>query len=161
LPAFYSRALAKIFLAPAGIFSVPLEFYRMRATTTEDYDMTAGQLFVLLGCTLLSGMAGAAGDAQRGETLYKTMCTTCHSMDYNGVGPAHRGLLERKAGSRPDYTYSAALQATTFSWNDKFLDKWLTNPEKLVPGQKMGFKVASAKDRADLIAYLNKETPQK
>jgi cytochrome c len=123
--------------------------------------MTARQLFVLLGCILLSGIAGAADDAQHGETLYKTMCSSCHSMDYNGVGPAHRGLFERKAGSRADYSYSAALQAATFTWNDKLLDKWLTNPEKLVPGQKMGFKVASARDRADLIAYLNRETPQK
>lgn len=38
------------------------------------------------------------------------------------------------------------------------VDKWLRNPEQLVWGQKMGFMVPSAKDRADLIAYLKKET---
>jgi len=82
-------------------------------------------------------------------------------MDYNGVGPGHRGLFERKAGGRPDYTYSTALQTTTFTWSDKTLDKWLSDPQKFLPGQKMGFKVASARDRADLIAYLKKETPSK
>jgi cytochrome c len=113
--------------------------------------------FPTLFC-LLPVAAHAAGNAERGATLYKSMCTACHSMDYNGVGPAHRGVFERKAGSRPDYSYSPALQSTNFVWNEKALDKWLTNPEKFIPGQKMGFMVGSAKDRADLIAYLKKES---
>jgi cytochrome c len=126
--------------------------------------MTIRHLFAFLSLAPLCGLsnaANAAGDAEHGQMLYKTMCTACHSMDYNGVGPAHRGLFERKAGSRPDYTYSAALQASNVVWNEKTVDKWLTNPEKFIPGQKMGFMVASAKDRADLIAYLRKETPPK
>ena len=53
-----------------------------------------------------------------------------------------------------DYTYSKALKGTDFVWNDETLDKWLTNPQAFVPGQKMNFKVAKAEDRADIIAYL-------
>ena len=34
------------------------------------------------------------------------------------------------------------------------LDHWLADPEKFVPGQRMGFNVPEAKDRSDLIAYL-------
>jgi cytochrome c len=30
----------------------------------------------------------------------------------------------------------------------------LPNPEALIPGQKMGFSVPEARDRADLIEYL-------
>ena len=85
------------------------------------------------------------------------MCVACHSIDYNGVGPAHKGLFGRKAGTRPDYVYSPAVKASSIVWSDKTLDKWLANPEKLIPGQKMGFMVPAAKDRADLIAYLKKE----
>ena len=85
------------------------------------------------------------------------MCVACHSIDYNGVGPAHKGLFGRKAGTRPDYVYSPAAKASSIVWSDKTLDKWLANPEKLIPGQKMGFMVPAAKDRADLIAYLKKE----
>ena len=103
------------------------------------------------------GGATAAADAARGQTLYKTMCVACHSIDYSGVGPAHKGLIGKKAGSRADYVYSPAVKASSIVWVDKTLDKWLTNPEKLIPGQKMGFMVPSAKDRADLIAYLHKE----
>ena len=31
--------------------------------------------------------------------------------------------------------------------------------KRLVPGQKMGYRVTEAKDRADLIAYLRKISP--
>lgn len=36
------------------------------------------------------------------------------------------------------------------------LDAWLTNPERTIAGQKMGYQVTDATDRADLIAYLRK-----
>ena len=116
--------------------------------------------FAGLAITMLIAFSSgtvAAADAARGQTLYKTMCVACHSIDYNGVGPAHKGLIGKKAGSRTDYTYSPAVKASSIVWADKTLDKWLANPEKLIPGQKMGFMVSAAKDRADLIAYLKKE----
>jgi cytochrome c len=102
--------------------------------------------------------ANAASDAKRGEALYQAKCSACHSIDYNGVGPAHKGLMGRKFGAQSDYNYSSALKASRLIWTEKTLDQWLANPEKLVAGQKMGMSVPSAKDRADLIAYLNKAT---
>lgn len=126
--------------------------------------MTTCYLSIGLGAALLlclQGEAKAAGDALRGKTLYKNTCMSCHSLDYNGIGPAHKDLFGRKAGSLPDYAYSAALQSSTIVWTEATLDKWLKNPAKLIPGEKMGFMVTSAKDRADLIAYLKKATVQK
>jgi len=122
--------------------------------------MKQDYLFLGLGLAMLmgfSGAAAAAGDTIRGQELYQSMCMSCHSIDYNGVGPAHKGLFGRKAGSHADYLYSPAVKSSSIVWSDKTLDKWLTNPEKLIPGQKMGFSVPDAKDRADLIAYLKKE----
>lgn len=116
--------------------------------------------FAGVGAAVLIAFSGgvtAAADAARGQTLYKTMCVACHSIDYNGVGPAHKGLIGKKAGSRADYVYSPAVKTSSIVWADRTLDKWLANPEKLIPGQKMGFMVPLAKDRADLIAYLQKE----
>ena len=98
--------------------------------------------------------AGAAPPEVRGQSLYQRLCVSCHSIEYNGIGPAHRGVFNRKAGSAADYEYSAALKASKVIWNEKTLDRWLSNPEKFIPGQKMGFLVASPQDRADLIAYL-------
>ncbi len=100
------------------------------------------------------GSAFAAGDAARGEKLYGNMCASCHSIDFNGEGPKHIGLFDRKAGSLTDYAYSPALKSSKVVWNEKTLDIWLANPEKMIPGEKMGYKVRSAKDRADLIEYL-------
>ena len=96
----------------------------------------------------------APGDAMRGQALYESRCIACHSPDANRVGPMHRGVFGREAGSLSDYTYSKALKGADFVWNDETLDQWLTDPQAFVPGQKMNFKVAKAEDRADLIAYL-------
>lgn len=103
------------------------------------------------------GAASAGGDAGRGQRLYQSMCMSCHSIDYNGVGPAHKGVFGRKAGSAANYSYSPAVKASAIVWNEKTLDRWLANPEKLIPGQKMGYMVPDAKERADLIAYLRQD----
>lgn len=100
----------------------------------------------------------AAGDAGRGAELYEARCTGCHSLDANRVGPLHRGVVGRRAGSVTDFAYSPALRKSKLTWTEANLDRWLANPEALVPGQKMGYSVAEAVDRADLIAYLRRET---
>lgn len=114
-----------------------------------------------MACMVLDATASAAGDAVRGQMLYQNTCAACHSIDYNGVGPAHKGLFGRKAGSLPDYTYSLALKSANVVWDAKNLNRWLADPEKFIPGQKMGISVKSAKDREDLIAYLKTATAQK
>jgi cytochrome c len=93
------------------------------------------------------------GDATRGKALYQA-CTGCHSIDENDVGPKHRGVLGRRAGAVPDYSYSAALKASSLVWDAENLDRWLTNPQGLVPGAKMYFSLANPQGRADIIAYL-------
>ena len=93
------------------------------------------------------------GDAARGQTVYER-CEGCHSPDANRVGPMHRGVVGRQAGSLPDYNYSQGLKTAGFVWTDALLDKWLTNPQALVPGAKMGFRLADPQERADVIAYL-------
>lgn len=107
--------------------------------------------------TLMLGTAANAvepGDVQRGKALYQAQCSACHSLNYNGVGPAHKGVFGRRAGSAPGYTYSPALAGSGLTWTEQTLARWLTDPEALVPGQKMGFKVADEQARADLIAFL-------
>jgi cytochrome c len=102
--------------------------------------------------------AFAAGDAARGKTLYESRCIACHSIDANRIGPAHKGVYGRKAGSVADYDYSPAVKASAVVWSDATLDRWLANPESVIPGQKMGYSVGEAADRADLIAYLKSQS---
>ena len=94
-----------------------------------------------------------AGNPEHGKVLYQS-CTSCHSIDENDIGPKHRGVLGRKAGTVPDYAYSAALKNSGIVWDKSTLDRWLTNPSAMVPGTKMFFLIADPKARADVIAYL-------
>ena len=111
----------------------------------------AGYAVLLLS---LQAPARAGGDAQRGAQAYESRCTGCHSVDQDRVGPHHAGVFGRKAGSVPDYAYSPALKAAGFRWDRTRLERWLADPEALVPGQRMGYSVADAAVRDDLVAFL-------
>ena len=100
----------------------------------------------------------APGDPAKGKAVYAQRCAACHSIEYNGTGPAHGGLLGRKAGTAPNYAYSSALKASSVTWSDETLDKWLTDPEKFIPGQKMWIAVPDPAERQDVIAYLRTQT---
>ena len=98
----------------------------------------------------------AAGDPVHGKAVY-AVCMGCHSLDENDVGPKHRGVIGRVAGSVPGYAYSQALKDSGITWSEENLDRWLTNPQKFVPGAKMFFAMPNQKDRADVIAYLSEQ----
>lgn len=93
------------------------------------------------------------GDPVRGQQLYQS-CMGCHSIDDNDIGPMHRGVVGHRAGTVPGYAYSAALRGSGIVWTPANLDRWLTNPQKMVPGSKMFFSVAAPRDRTDIIAWL-------
>ena len=116
----------------------------------------------LLAGVLLPGLIAAAAaaadtaapDAARGEQVY-ARCLACHALAYDRVGPRHCGLFGRRAGSVPGCNYSLAMKRSGIVWNDPTLDRFLTQPLKMVPGSAMTYDgVADPKDRADLIAYL-------
>ena len=103
--------------------------------------------------------ATPAGDATRGATVYEDKCTGCHSIDANRVGPAHRGVFGRKAGSAPDFAYSPGVKNSRIVWNAETLDRWLINPQATIPGSRMGFRLSDPQQRADVIAYLQQQSP--
>ena len=116
---------------------------------------------LLLLASVLAGGAGAAqpaGDPMRGEQVYHR-CQGCHSIDRNRIGPMHKGLFGRKAGSVPDFDYSDAMKNSGIVWTEVTLDQFLQGPRKMVPGTKMTFVgIPKPQDRADLIAYLEAAT---
>jgi cytochrome c len=105
----------------------------------------------------VSGTTFASGDPIRGENIYRN-CMACHSADKNGIGPMHNGVFGSKAGSVANYDYSAALKSSGILWNSESLDKWLTNPQALVPATKMFYRVANPQDRADVIEFLRSKS---
>jgi cytochrome c len=111
----------------------------------------------LLAAGSLASVNNVPGDPGRGKTLYQA-CQACHSIDENDLGPRHRGVVGRRAGSVEDYVYSKALKNSGLTWDESTLDRWLTNPSALVPGTKMFFQISDAQARADIIAFLKGQT---
>merc|ERR1719198_2820412 len=101
----------------------------------------------------------AAGDPANGEKVFKSLCSVCHSLAANSVGPALGAVTGFAIASQEGFQYSAALSAkATLKWSDTNLDKWLQNPASFAPGNAMAFAgIGSEKDRSDLIAYLKAE----
>ena len=92
-----------------------------------------------------------------GAKLFKTQCATCHTLhaaDPKRQGPTLEGVLGRKAGSVPDFKYSAGFAKADWTWDESRLDTWLTNPQAMIPGAIMLYKQAKPEVRAAVIAYL-------
>lgn len=109
---------------------------------------------ILLFLALLAAPGVANANPARGEQLYESRCGGCHSIGADRIGPRHKGVVGRKAGSVSGFAYSPALKKAKFVWTARQLDKWLQGPSKLVKGTAMAFTVPNQEDRAAIIAYL-------
>ena len=97
-----------------------------------------------------------SGDAAAGRLVFRK-CQACHSMEPGKtiLGPSLAGILGRKAGSDPGYSYSPAMKQANIVWDAESLDAYLRDPQKLVPGNKMPFPgLKTDNDRADVIAFF-------
>lgn len=119
----------------------------------------ASRAAVTLGLTLLLiGAARADGDTTRGEARFQD-CAACHKLEAgsNDVGPSLHGIFERKAAALTDFRYSPAMKRSGISWTPETLDKFIADPQAMVPANRMPYAgMANSSDRADLIAYLAK-----
>jgi cytochrome c len=108
-----------------------------------------------------SAMAANGGDPAQGARVFRA-CAPCHSLEpgKNMTGPSLADLFGRKAGGTHGFErYSSALKSADVVWNEETLDAWLADPAQFIPGNHMTFRgIREAKARADLIAYLKKET---
>ena len=107
---------------------------------------------------LLTGAAYADGDAARGEARFQD-CAACHRLEAgtNNVGPSLYRIFERKAAALEDFRYSPAMKRSGISWTPETLDKFIADPQAVVPANRMPYAgMANPSDRADLIAYLAK-----
>ena len=97
------------------------------------------------------------GDAVRGKAVFEKRCTGCHAMEADREGPRLAGVFGRKVGSVPGFTYSAGLKNLGLTWNDATLERWLSDPDMVVPDNNMSFSVPKAEERRDVIAYLKQQ----
>jgi cytochrome c len=96
--------------------------------------------------------------AEKGAKIFQAKCAQCHNTEKggaNGQGPNLWGLINRPAGQVGGFSYSSANLNSGLTWDKKTLNKYLTNPKKMIPGTKMVFAGLKKKqDRKDIIAYL-------
>ena len=107
-----------------------------------------------LALAAMAGSAAAAGDKTRGADLFEDRCAMCHVADGGGQGPSLNGVVGRKAASRKGANYTPALKAAHLVWTPANLDRFLTDPAKMVPGTAMSIRVTNPTQRADIIIYL-------
>jgi nitrite reductase (NO-forming) len=99
-----------------------------------------------------AGLQGAAA----GRQVFKK-CQACHSMEPGKtlLGPSLAGIVGRKSGADANFSYSPALKQAAVTWDAATLDAYLTDPQKLIPGNRMPFPgLKTDHDRKDVIAFL-------
>ena len=118
-------------------------------------------LAILTCTTLLCAALGAHTTvaAEPGQTNFNNRCRTCHSVREgdNRLGPSLHGIFGKKAGSSSGYpNYSQALRNSGVVWNEETLDKFIANPDSLIPGNNMKPYpgITDAEERKEIVAYL-------
>ncbi len=100
---------------------------------------------------------------QPGAAAY-AQCTSCHSLDPGDnlpSGPTLHAIVGKPVAAVSGFAYSPALRAfaaTNQRWTPELLDRFIAEPERLVPGTHMAFHgIADKSQRAVLIDYLQRQ----
>ena len=91
-------------------------------------------------------------------------CKACHNLDNGGpneVGPNLWGVIGRKPGTHPGFSYSSAMVAfgnKIGKWDFDHVYDFLKGPQAYIDGTKMSFVgLKQRQDRIDLIAWLRQQ----
>jgi len=97
-------------------------------------------------------------DVAAGQAVF-AKCQACHSLTANGIGPDLTGVVGRKPGSEPGFSYSAAMEAfaaKTPVWDYDHLFEFIKGPQNYISGTKMTFVgLKKPEDRINIIAFLH------
>jgi cytochrome c len=111
---------------------------------------------MLLSASYGGESAHEGADAASGQQVFNNACRTCHTTKEgdNRLGPNLYKIIGRKAGSLPDY--SAAMKDAGFVWDTQKFERFIANPDELVPGNSMKpyGGLASADNRARIVSFL-------
>ena len=122
----------------------------------------AAPLSLLASSSLSEERSRQDGDIATGQLVFNNACRTCHTTKEgdNRLGPHLNKIIGRKAGSLPDYGYSSAMKSADFVWDEAKLNRFIANPDEIVPGNNMKpyGGLASADDRAKILAFLRSLT---
>ncbi len=108
------------------------------------------------------GAALASADLTRGERLFASQCSTCHTINQggaNGTGPNLYNTVGANKAHISGFAYSGAMNNAEGNWSYENLDGWIKNPASYMRGTSMSFAgIRRDADRAAVIAYLAANT---
>jgi nitrite reductase (NO-forming) len=126
-------------------------------TPAMSHDKKSATLVQTVGQTTSNAApAAVSGDVAAGKLVFRK-CQACHSLEpgKNGLGPGLAGIVGKKSGSAPNFNYSTAMKGSNLTWDVATLNTYLSDPQKLVPGNKMPFPgLKTENERKAVIAYL-------
>jgi len=106
-----------------------------------------------------AAFSDSAAAQDKGELAFNNSCRTCHSIKAgeNRLGPSLNKVFGRKAGTGSGYAnYSQSMVNSGVTWDEATLDKFIANPESVVPNNNMkpfaGLSDAAA--RKQIIEFL-------
>jgi cytochrome c len=113
----------------------------------------------ILALVALFGPSAARAADDELELAFNDHCRECHSFvkDDNRLGPSLYGVVGRKAGTEPGYAFSQSLKNSGVTWDAATLDKWIADPDAVIPGNTMSppySGIADPKIRKKIIAFL-------
>jgi len=104
----------------------------------------------------------AQADYVKGRAAFQSRCSACHALAEGSAdlaGPALYGMFGRKAGSKPSFGYSLALEDAGFVWTPARLAAWLADPAGYLPGNIMMLpEPVPERDRINMISFMMVET---
>jgi cytochrome c2 len=110
------------------------------------------------GALIVVSTSASAADAAHGQELFRAQCGVCHQAGEGdgdgGSGPILRGVIGRKVGGDPSFSYTQVLADSKDKWTADNMSTFLADPNKAMPGTAMPIAIKNDADRADIVAYL-------
>jgi cytochrome c len=72
-------------------------------------------------------------------------------------GPSLYAVFGRRAGSLAGFTYSAVLAGADFVWDESRIDRFISDPQAMIPGTAMAFRLADPAVRACVVGWLREQ----
>lgn len=99
---------------------------------------------------------------ERGAIVFRA-CRACHTLtpdDGNRAGPTLFGIVGRRVGTAPGYTYSPSMAALDIVWTPETIQRLFElGPAAYTPGSKMPEQtITDPADRAALAEWLARQT---
>lgn len=110
---------------------------------------------------MLAALAAPPQTRDPGERAFQR-CGGCHSLrpdDSSSTAPGLHGVFGRRAAAAEDFAYSPAMREAGrrgLTWDADTLERFLADPEAVVPGTAMPFQGGPAAERAAVIDYLRR-----